>query len=272
MSTKRAREEPDENGNAIFLALNDHLWEMIIHRAGTGGYAHLTRTCRRFGEFWTNPQIQARILERFTVHLENRFMTSCDGDSNPLPPRLYLHAYLVNKKPHRGGGLPAIIEADGSLHWYRYGQCHRDALPAIEYADGSTRWCKNGILHRTGGLPAVECSDGSIAWYENGKPYREGDLPAIIVPGDVQEWYVDGKLGRAGDLPAQVYDNGDCFWWKNGESHRDNDLPAVVWQNGHQREWYKNGKRHRDNGQPAVEYADGGLEWWVENELIKQNF
>jgi len=245
---KRAREEAEENAkrNAIFLDLNDHLWEMIICRTNADTYAKLTRACRRFGEFWKNPQIQARILERFTVHHSN-----CEWDRYGarfvlLHACVVPHMYCINGKLHREHDLPAIIEEHGTKRWYRYGTQHRDGdFPAVEYPEGGKEWWKHGIICRKTNASPLLISDEVLVWYLAGRPEGYGMASYLNVTFNV--------------------------WWENNKLHRDNDLPAIEASNG-TKAWYQKGFLHRDNDQHAVEYVGGRLEWWVDGHFIKKNY
>lgn len=100
--------------------------------------------------------------------------------------------YSNKGKLHRLDG-PAIVEVDGSKHWYVDGVCHRVGGPAIERVLGGTEvWCVNGKRHRLDG-PAVEYTeDGSKEWWVNGQQHRL-DGPAVErVDGD-NEWWVNDK-------------------------------------------------------------------------------
>lgn len=88
--------------------------------------------------------------------------------------------YYVNDDGllHRDGDLPAVINTDGSQHWFRNGRRHRDNdQPAAIYTsesfyNGSQYWYINGELHRDNNQPAVIYGDGSKEWYVDGKRVR----------------------------------------------------------------------------------------------------
>lgn len=66
----------------------------------------------------------------------------------------------------------------GDQFWYdSMGRYHRDGAPAIINADGSVAWYKHGKLHREDG-PAVEFSSGNGAtlWYLNNRRYDNANL------------------------------------------------------------------------------------------------
>lgn len=82
---------------------------------------------------------------------------------------------------HRDGDLPAEIQSDGTLHYYKNGVIHRDGgLPAIvgySYAyvgddhtypsDAYFIWCQNGNYGRAEGDHGPTCIDvkGTKEWY-----------------------------------------------------------------------------------------------------------
>ena len=89
--------------------------------------------------------------------------------------------YYVNDDGllHRDGDLPAVINTDGSQHWFINGFRHRDDdQPAAIYTSesyyngGHQYWFINGELHRDNNQPAVIYGDGSKEWYVGGKCVR----------------------------------------------------------------------------------------------------
>ena len=48
-----------------------------------------------------------------------------------------------NNNYHRIDG-PAVERANGTKHWYIYGQLHRTDGPAVEWADGTKEWWFKG--------------------------------------------------------------------------------------------------------------------------------
>jgi hypothetical protein len=102
-------------------------------------------------------------------------------------------------------GYTGIVEySDGTRHWYKCGQLHREDGPACEYIDGSREWFIEDRHHRVDG-------------------------PAVEEAGEVR-WYLDGKLHRVGG-PAIEYSNGTCYWYKCGDRHRL-DGPALEFAGG----------------------------------------
>lgn len=101
---------------------------------------------------------------------------------------------------HRDNDLPANIEADGSMSWYKHGEKHRDGgLPAVIKADGSQYWYWNGLSHRGGDLPAIVLRDGYQAWYKGGQIHRGLDRPAMIWPeAELRAFYRKGKCYSIG--------------------------------------------------------------------------
>ena len=117
-------------------------------------------------------------------------------------------------KPHRNGG-PAVIEADGTRHWYRHGELHRNDGPARIWLDGKQRWYRNGKRHRDDG-PAIIEADGTQVWYQRGVCHRDNG-PAAIWPSGTKAWYQHGELHRE-DGPAIIGANGEQGWyWRNVE-------------------------------------------------------
>lgn len=83
-----------------------------------------------------------------------------------------LHKQLIEIKGpdlHREDG-PAVIRADGSKAWCRYGTPHREDGPAIITANGIEQWWLNGMCHREDG-PAVINTNGNKQWWLNGHQY-----------------------------------------------------------------------------------------------------
>jgi len=52
--------------------------------------------------------------------------------------------YWLDGAPHRGGGKPAFIYANGDKHYCEYGHHHRVAGPAIELASGNCEYWIEG--------------------------------------------------------------------------------------------------------------------------------
>ena len=59
------------------------------------------------------------------------------------------------------------VYKDGSKHWFKDNQLHREDGPALEYANGSKCWYRYDQRHREDG-PAIEHSTGNRSWYLNG--------------------------------------------------------------------------------------------------------
>lgn len=66
----------------------------------------------------------------------------------------------------------------GTLIWFNeFGQIHRDNdLPAIIESDGTQHWYKNGQTHRENDLPAIMWFDGRNFWYKDDEEYSPQDL------------------------------------------------------------------------------------------------
>lgn len=87
--------------------------------------------------------------------------------------------WFINGAYGRAAGLPSVVSADGSQHWYvenpkrgqGFGQRdaieHRIGGPAIIRANGDQYWYFMGALHRDDG-PAVDLADGTKKWWLNG--------------------------------------------------------------------------------------------------------
>ena len=78
-----------------------------------------------------------------------------------------------------GKVVPAVKYANGTKHYYKDGERHRDddpkrgPMPAVEYANGGKEYYKNGKLHRDndpklGPMPAIEWISGNRAYYKDG--------------------------------------------------------------------------------------------------------
>ena len=148
---------------------------------------------------------------------------------------------FLNGRLHSFNEQPAVVKANGTIKWYRYGNLHRENdLPAAIYSYYK-EWYWRGQLHRENDLPAVEYSFTGKEWYQHGVRHRDGDLPAIHFKNDREEWYQYGKPHRGDGLPAIVYSNGYTEWRVYGRRHRDNNLPAVIHANG-SKEWYIDGE------------------------------
>ena len=69
-----------------------------------------------------------------------------------------------------GGDLLLRLWLDGTQHWYRTGQLHRDKdRPAVVHTNGTQCWHRHGQLHRDGGRPAVVEADGTREWWVDGR-------------------------------------------------------------------------------------------------------
>jgi hypothetical protein len=85
-----------------------------------------------------------------------------DLKSEQATPRLILHSDY---------DLPAVIEPDGTLAWYRNGRPHREHdQPAVIKRNGQQEWFEHGLRHREGNKPAVIWPDGLRQYYRNGTP------------------------------------------------------------------------------------------------------
>lgn len=162
---------------------------------------------------------------------------------------------VVNNKLHSEDG-PAIIDFDGSQHWFFEGKRHRNKGPAvIRETDHHSKkmWYQHGHLHRENGPALVAGADGKCLeeWYAYGKLHRENE-PAIIHQDGTIEYYRDGRCHRV-DGPAIIGPDGSEFWYFSDQLHRIGS-PAAIYV-GSRKEWYVDGKLHRVDG-PAVEFED----------------
>jgi len=55
--------------------------------------------------------------------------------------------WFIHGKLHREGGLPALINPDGSKSWYEHGLLHRVDGPALERANGIHEWWFEGVQY-----------------------------------------------------------------------------------------------------------------------------
>jgi antitoxin component YwqK of YwqJK toxin-antitoxin module len=149
-----------------------------------------------------------------------------------------------SRKLHSYNDQPAIIKANGTRIWYKYGKKHRKTLnenglvlPALISEGGDMHWYRNGKLHRDNDLPAFEHL-GYKAWYRDGKPFRENDKPNVVRGDGTQEWRnSDDKLHRDTVVDGQVLHatiskDGIMQWYKDSKRHSYNDQPAVVYPTG----------------------------------------
>ena len=83
------------------------------------------------------------------------------------------------------------VYKDGSKHWFKDNQLHREDGPALEYANGSKCWYRYDQRHREDG-PAIEHSTGNRSWYLNGiniteeEFLRRTSLPELQVIKDLR--------------------------------------------------------------------------------------
>ena len=84
-----------------------------------------------------------------------------------------------------------ITSDDGSQHWYRNGELHREDGPAIVYPNGPQHWYRNGKSHREDG-PAVIRPDGYQEW--------------CLYLNDTQIDLIGGVLMIGGSRPVELAD------------------------------------------------------------------
>jgi len=189
----------------------------------------------------------------------SRLLHQNDGQPAIVMANGDMHYYYEGKR-HRFGGDPAVELVNGVREWWRWGVRYRDGdNPVIERpVQGPRRgvkiWMLNGVIGRAGGRPAIEYSDGVQTWFENGQRGRHEDAFMRV-------YYMNGKKGRVGnDLPAVEWKDGKREWWQNGQEWRVDNRPNVVLADGTQ-QWVRGGRLHR-NREPAVIYPDGTKEWY----------
>lgn len=97
-----------------------------------------------------------------------------------------------------------------------FGKLHRKKLPAVIYADGTKIWYKYGVIHRGGGMPAYVVQGHAEIWYQYGNVHRDGDQPAIIHANGYKVWFKNGQCHRVGG-PAVVYPGWVEEWHYKGK-------------------------------------------------------
>lgn len=95
------------------------------------------------------------------------------------------------------------------IEWRLNGVIHRGGdLPAVVYANGTMKWVYNGMYHRCNDKPAVESTYEQI-WCQHDKLHRDGDMPAIIRVHSngfiTQEWHQHGKRWRENNKPSKIH-------------------------------------------------------------------
>lgn len=129
---------------------------------------------------------------------------------------------------HRDDDLPAIVEADGSMAWFWFGNLHRENdQPAVILSNGTQEWHFDGRFHREEDRPAIVDSVNQIQkWYMYGKLHREDDKPAVVGP-DYQEWYVGGQRHRHPlKGPAVIRTNGKLFFF--GDENITHYVSSII--------------------------------------------
>jgi hypothetical protein len=67
---------------------------------------------------------------------------------------------------HRDKDLPAVVEGNGTEHWFINGVRGRSGdKPAIVRVYGDSMWMYKGMLHRVGGPAVVECDERHCEWW-----------------------------------------------------------------------------------------------------------
>lgn len=205
------------------ILLSDLWYE--IERTDLKTYLAMRAVCKTFYN------IPGGIMLFTTIHVENGTTTYVLSDG----------------RIHReDNDLPAVVDANGDQHWYKFGHKHRDNdKPAMIENAGGIAWYYRGNLHRDGDKPAAMWSDNYKSWFRHGVYWREDDLPTVESNG-TKMWLVGSSIKpilHRETGPAKIFLNGTRVWFKNGELHRE-DGPALEASNGTQ-VWYINGYTHR---------------------------
>ena len=93
---------------------------------------------------------------------------------------------------------------NGTKHWYKDGELHREDGPAIEWKNGYKLWYKDGKQHRENG-PAIEFVNGDKHWLKDDKLHRE-DGPAIEERIGINKWYLNGVRYCQAEYDFKIYD------------------------------------------------------------------
>ena len=228
----------------IFQLIPKEIWVEIAKKyLHVSAYGRLKQTCHSFRSLF-DWRIDCIVIDRQTERIEK------EEDGSVVEKFLNI-SYVTtddttisykNGKKHSIDGLPSV-SSYGKWIWHHRGKLHRGGgLPAIIKANGQQEWYQRGKAHRIGG-PAVIMPSGEQKWYRYGKLHRAGDDPAVVTDYGMTMWYRNGKFHRDGDKPA-VMGNDTNIWYRNGKTHRDGDYPAVISIYG-VKKWYKNGKLSR---------------------------
>lgn len=221
-----------------------------------GPYWVLVRTAKKFALLGAKTLLRRVESDPYQVTLPNGHI-HCDTG-----PAVILRGdsiwYQDNVIAHMNSLLPAVVDANGTLRWYKNGVCHRDHLPALVYADGTSAWLQEGKLHRDNDLPAVICADGHRQWYQRGQLERSYG-PAIIY-GFHEQGPLNREKFRSNLRPDVYYPAGSMQWYQRGELHRGDGLPALSCPNG-LASWYLSGRYFRDTTLP-VHMGANGEQWW----------
>ena len=95
-------------------------------------------------------------------------------------PNTGMKEYFLKGKYHREDG-PAIERLDGMQEWWWNGHIHRGGgLPAIIEPDGTEYWCRHGKIHREDG-PAVVRPNGDNEYWLDDKPYSRIDWKRELI-------------------------------------------------------------------------------------------
>lgn len=64
---------------------------------------------------------------------------------------------------------------DGTKHWYKDDNLHREDGPAVIYPNGARFWYINDQLHREDG-PAAVHPNGNMSWFLHGVEYTKTEF------------------------------------------------------------------------------------------------
>ena len=105
---------------------------------------------------------------------------------------------------YSGSGVVMRVDASGTRTWYHNGVVHRGGdLPAVEYADGSVVYVRHDKIHRGGDQPAIIKASGRREWWVAGKRHRS-TKPAVMTAKGLAEWWQHGHLVKRIDVNDEV--------------------------------------------------------------------
>jgi len=125
----------------------------------------------RDGIYYRDNDLPARVFADGTEHYYLNGKLGRNNDQPAIVSPSGYKAWYISGKLGRLSNKPTIIfpkECGDDIHYHRLGELHRDDdQPAIIQADGTMHWYQYGNLHRTQG-PSRIYPDGRCEWYNNG--------------------------------------------------------------------------------------------------------